>query len=113
MIMMNNDNDVVSLIKVPFKIRKRMRQLSLLLEKWRYERYFLFQETVLLEVYDAHFQELLELEKKYQYSLLNSPTKKIGIVPSGDFQLVERQIPMLSLDSIDSFSKLQKWEDTI
>lgn len=101
------------LVRVSSKEKERMRQLIFLLERWRYERYFLFQETVSLEVYDAHFEELLALEKKYQYSLPNSLTKKVGIVSSKDLQLVERQIPMLSLDSVDNYSKLQKWEDTI
>lgn len=58
------------------EIKKRMQQLILLLEQWKYERYFLQQESVPLEIYDQHFEELLELEKKHNFYLPESPTKK-------------------------------------
>lgn len=89
-----------------------MKQLVFLLEKWRYSRYKLHLDMVSLEIYDEHFSELLNLEKKTGVILPNSPTQKIGFI-SDEFEHVNRIIPMLSLNSINTFEDLDKWEKSL
>jgi len=51
--------------------------------------------------YDALFDELLELEKKYpNLALTDSPTKRIGSDLDNEFPEVRHPYPMLSLDKV-------------
>jgi len=50
--------------------------------------------------YDEIKEEILDLEKKYKYlENKNSPSKKVGYIPSSKFKKVEHDIPMLSLSN--------------
>tara|TARA_B100000686_G_scaffold202950_1_gene209855 strand:+ start:3923 stop:5959 length:2037 start_codon:yes stop_codon:yes gene_type:complete len=54
--------------------------------------------------YDSIKEEILDLEKKYNYlKNKSSPSKKIGYEPSNKFKKIEHDIPMLSL--ANAFSK--------
>ena len=54
--------------------------------------------------YDDLKQEILDLERKYKYLRdKNSPGKKVGYKPSGKFNKVMHDVPMLSLSN--AFSK--------
>ena len=54
--------------------------------------------------YDDLKQEILDLERKYKYLRdENSPDKKVGYKPSGKFNKVAHDVPMLSLSN--AFSK--------
>jgi len=54
--------------------------------------------------YDSIKQEILDLEKKYEYlKSKDSPSKKTGYEPSEKFKKVEHSLPMLSLSN--AFSK--------
>ncbi|KLL03841.1 MAG: NAD-dependent DNA ligase LigA [Mycoplasmataceae bacterium RV_VA103A] len=91
----------------------RMKELISLIEKWNYEYYILNQPSVEDEVYDKHWKELRELEAKYNYILPNSPTQKAGQTASPKFRPVARQNPMLSLDSVDNYENLLKFDERV
>ena len=64
-------------------------------------------------IYDKHLKELQELEKKYNFVFPNSPTQKVGHSVSKEFQPVVRKIPMLSLDSVDNYEDLLKFDERV
>ncbi|CFW92901.1 DNA ligase [endosymbiont DhMRE of Dentiscutata heterogama] len=97
-------------IEVPMS---RIKELISLIEKWNYEYYILNQPSVEDAVYDKHWQELRELEAKYNYILPNSPTQKAGQTASPKFRPVARQNPMLSLDSVDDYENLLKFDERV
>jgi len=64
-------------------------------------------------MYDKHLKELRELETKYNFIFPNSPTQKAGHTASNRFRPVIRQIPMLSLDSVDNYEGLLKFDERV
>ncbi|CAG8614221.1 8823_t:CDS:10 [Ambispora leptoticha] len=64
-------------------------------------------------VYDKHLKELRELEIQYNLVLPDSPTQKAGHPVSPKFRSVVRQIPMLSLDSVDNYESLLKFDERV
>ncbi|WNE40035.1 MAG: DNA ligase [Mycoplasmataceae bacterium] len=101
---MNKENEV---------IRKKMESLISLLDKWNYEYYSLNQSSVEDAVYDKHLKELQQLEIDYNLILPNSPTQKVGYKTSSKFHPVTRKNPMLSLDSVDNYDDLLKFDERI
>jgi len=93
--------------------KKRMKKLINLLEKWNYEYYNLNQPSVKDNVYDEHLKELQTLEKEYNFIFSNSPTKRVGYPISNKFHPVQREIPMLSLDSVDNYENLLKFDKRV
>ena len=69
------------------------------------EAYFKYDSPIISDKnYDDIKQEILNLEKKYNYlKSKNSPSKKVGYKPSGKFDKVAHEVPMLSLSN--AFSK--------
>ncbi|CAG8455563.1 21726_t:CDS:2 [Gigaspora margarita] len=65
------------------------------------------------KVYDQYFKELEQLERDYSFILPDSPTQKAGYLRSKKLAPVYRQIPMLSLDSVDSFSELLRFDERV
>lgn len=94
-------------------IWKRMVKIIARLEKWSYEYYILNQPTVKDQVYDQYFQELKNLEQKYQFIFPNSPTTQIGYRKSNQFRPFLHQIPMLSLDSVNNCEDLIKFDERV
>ncbi|MCE8163070.1 MAG: NAD-dependent DNA ligase LigA [Candidatus Moeniiplasma glomeromycotorum] len=96
------------------EVKKRMQELIALIEKWNYEYYILNQPTVADVVYDKYLKELQDLEKQSNFIFPNSPTQKVGEVPSlVKLVPVRRQIPMLSLDSVDNYEDLLKFDQRV
>jgi DNA ligase (NAD+) len=78
----------------------------------------LYYKKVMPEIsdmeYDAIFNRLLELEKKYpQYVRPDSPTKRVGSDLDNEFPEVSHRVPMLSLDKLYVPEELEEWIDKI
>ena len=101
---MNKENEVPE---------KRMKELITLLSRWNHEYYILNHPSVEDAVYDKHLKELQELENRYSLIFPNSPTQKAGHPASNKFSPVVRQNPMLSLDSVDNYEDLLKFDERV
>jgi len=66
-------------------------------------------------VYDAVFNELKDLERKYKTVLPDSPTNKLNskIYNESKFKLVKRDYPMLSIDNVNSLDGLLNFDKRI
>lgn len=63
------------------------------------------------EEYDRLFHALARLEADYDMLDENSPTAKLAILTSGQFQKVRHLYPMISLDNTYSVEELQDFEE--
>ena len=80
------------------KAKEKMNQLIDQINQYAREYYVLDKPSVPDAVYDAKFQELLQLESEFPALVRNdSPTKRVGAEPLDKFTKVEHEIPMLSL----------------
>ena len=82
------------------------------------EAYFKYDSPIISDKnYDDIKQEILNLEKKYNYlKSQNSPSKKVGYKPSSKFDKVAHKVPMLSLSNafskenvVDFFKKIRNF----
>lgn len=75
---------------------------------------YLYYKTAEPEIpdreYDALFDELLDLEKKYpEFALPDSPTGRVGSDLDNDFPEVTHPFPMLSLDKVYNMDGMEEW----
>ncbi|CAG8653009.1 3029_t:CDS:1 [Paraglomus occultum] len=98
---------------LPEKVVERMKELASSLNKWNHDYWVLNQPSVEDTVYDKHLKELEELEKKYNFIFPGSPTQKVGHSVSKKFRPVVRKIPMLSLDSVDNYEDLLRFDERV
>lgn len=88
----------------------RMKFLVNLLNEWNHNYYNLNNSLVEDQIYDGSIKELKKLEKKWNFILPDSPNTKIGFDISNDnLNLIERNHPMLSLESVNNEEDLSKW----
>lgn len=91
--------------------KKRVEELHILLTDHAHRYYVLDTPIISDSVYDALFQELLDLEDKYpDLSTTNSPSQRIGGAPLEKFSQVKHTIPMLSLENSFSNDDLYNFE---
>ena len=80
--------------------KKRIEELTKLLEKYSYEYYVLNNSLVTDQEFDALLHELIRLEEKYpEYAFDNSPTKRVGSTVLDKFEKVTHDVPMMSLSN--------------
>lgn len=80
--------------------KKRIRELSDLLEVYSREYYQNDSPTVPDAEYDQLYSELVELEQAHPHLRMpNSPTQRVGAAPLDSFGSVTHLKPMLSLDN--------------
>ncbi len=113
--MMPSLEKVNNQIELDFEENSRgvKEEISRLREKlylYQHEYYVLARPSVSDSDYDAVFDRLLDLEKRYpEYSDDNSPTKRVGSDLASDLPEVSHSIPVLSLDKSYSSEELFSW----
>lgn len=87
--------------------------LASLTEKVRRHQYLYYkmaEPEISDREYDALFDELLDLEKKYpEFALPDSPTGRVGSDLDNDFPEVTHPFPMLSLDKVYNMDGMEEW----
>lgn len=82
-------------------IEETVERLKAALRQAAHEYYVLDNPTISDAQYDRLFQKLLEIEAAHPELVTpDSPSKRVGAPPSGEFKQVTRHIPMLSLDNV-------------
>lgn len=93
---------------------RRIEELRAQIEHHRFLYYVLDKPEITDAEFDRLFRELQQLEDQYPDLVTpNSPTQKVGAVPSTEFKQVKHEIPMLSLSNAMSDEDLDKWSDRI
>lgn len=86
--------------EIPEKVRQRVAELREQIDYHNYRYYRLNDPEISDAAYDALFQELKRLERKYpQLITSDSPTQRIGAEPLEAFRPTTHYRPMLSLES--------------
>jgi len=93
------------------KTKERIFYLREKLKLWSQKYHHLSTSEVSDQVYDAHYQELLELEKKHPELIdSDSETQKVGSQTiSENLRKIPHSVPMLSLENIFNQEDLSKW----
>lgn len=91
------------------KINERIKELVDLLNKASEAYYNEDREIMSNFEYDKLYDELLDLENKYDIHLENSPTKNVGIEVATILPKVRHEKPMLSLDKTKDREALKDW----
>ena len=73
--------------------------------------YFVEQAPVMSDgEYDRLFRELLAIEERFpDLATADSPTRRVGAPPSGEFAEVVHTAPMLSLSNVVNREELEAW----
>ena len=89
------------------KIKTEIEELRKKINQHSYAYYVMDNPTVSDYEYDLLFRRLLELEEKYpQFITAQSPTQRIGAIPSNSFEKITHPTPMLSLANAFSNNEL-------
>ena len=91
-------------------VETRIQELSTKLHQWNYEYYVLSEPTISDYQFYSALKELQELEEKHpQYTLNNSPTKRVGGDITKNFESVKHRFPMLSLGNSYSREEIEEF----
>jgi DNA ligase (NAD+) len=91
-----------------------LRHLTDLVNKWNYEYYILNKSSVDDDIYDRKLAELENLEKELNFKFEDSPTLRIGPnIKTTDLKLIKRRHLMLSIDNVDNYEGLYKFDNRI
>ena len=89
------------------KIKTEIEELRKKINQHSYAYYVMDNPTISDYEYDLLFRRLLELEEKYpQLITAQSPTQRIGAIPSNSFEKITHPTPMLSLGNAFSNNEL-------
>lgn len=90
--------------------KKRAAELRAQLEGWGNEYYVLDQPSVSDAVYDSALRSLAALEAQHpELATPDSPTQRVGGLPSSAFSPYEHRTPMLSLGNAFGSEELRAW----
>lgn len=96
-------------------IEEQMKKKIFILRRWEYEYYILDNPSVEDYVYDSVFNELKDLENKYNLVLPDSPTNKLNskIYSESKLKLIKRDYPMLSIDNVNNLDGLLNFDKRV
>ena len=101
-------------MKISPEVRSRVLTLHKLINEHSYNYHSLDNPTIDDSDYDALFNELLEIEKKYpELSFNYSPTQRVGSEPLEGFSKVDHLTPMLSLENAFDTKDLEDFNKRI
>ena len=94
----------------PISAKKRIAELSELLQKYN-DAYYKNSTSLINDFeYDRLMRELTSLEKKFpQYAHVNNPTKRVGDDLGEDTRHIKHTRPMYSLDNTYSMDDVYHW----
>lgn len=94
--------------------KKRIDELTEILNKANYEYYVLSNPSLLDQEFDQYLHELIDLEKKYPYfERSDSPTKRVGGEVVSNLKKVKHDIPMLSLSDVFSEEEVIEFDKRV
>ncbi len=94
----------------PVKDSERAEELRNLLNEASHAYYVLDSPFLEDSVYDRLYRELLDLENKFpSLKKEDSPSQRIGALPSTGFTNVQHKIPLLSLENAFNLEELKAW----
>jgi len=89
---------------------ERAKELRALLNKANYSYYVLDSPEIDDAVYDQLYRELIEIENIHPSLITDdSPSQRLGGIPSKGFKNVEHNIPLLSLDNAFNVNEVEAW----
>ncbi len=89
---------------------ERAKELRALLNKANYYYYVLDKPQLDDAIYDQLYRELIEIENIHPSLITyDSPSQRLGGIPSKGFKSVEHNIPLLSLDNAFNINELEVW----
>lgn len=92
-------------------IRDKIHKLANELNEHSYRYHVLSQPTISDAEYDRRFKELEKLENEHpQFILPDSPTRRIGSVPSKKFQSIAHSIPMMSMTNATDAEEIREFD---
>ena len=95
-------------------VKKRVEELTNILNDANYKYYVLDEPTITDQEYDKYLRELEELEQKYkEFARDDSPTKRVGGEVLDSFKKVTHKIPMMSLSDVFSESEVVNFDERI
>jgi len=93
---------------------KRISSLRVELERHNYRYYVLDEPTLSDAEYDILFRQLEELEADYPKLITpDSPTQRVGVVPSKEFGSVTHSLPLLSLANAMNENELRDFDVSV
>ncbi len=92
------------------KYTERAKELRALLNKANHSYYVLDEPEISDSIYDQLYRELVEIEN-INPSLItaDSPSQRLGGIPSKGFKSINHNIPLLSLDNAFNIDELKAW----
>ena len=94
--------------------KKRIKELTEIINQANYEYYNLDNPTITDQEYDKYLRELINLEEKYpELADPNSPTKRVGGEAIDKFAKVRHSIPMISLSNVFNEEEIRDFDKRI
>ncbi len=92
------------------KYSARAKELRSLLNQANHSYYVLNFPEIEDSIYDQLYRELIELEKANPSLITyDSPSQRVGGIPSKGFKSINHNIPLLSLDNAFNIDELKTW----